>query len=140
MTDAEPIVDCHQHFWDLDTNGEHYAWINGIEPGTKLAAMKNNYLIANFKTDTEGCNVVKSVHVQGEWRGDPVAETAWLSQLADSNESGFPHAIVGHVELKDENAEQLLDAHCKVCAAVDSVLSRAPELRCRTGHHPVGHS
>lgn len=37
-----------------------------------------------------------------------------LSHLAETSEEGFPHGIVGYVELKAEDAADVLDAHCKV--------------------------
>ncbi len=42
-------------------------------------------------------------------------ETRWLSELADSHpEHGFPHAIIGRVDLSKDDAEAVIEDHMKV--------------------------
>lgn len=107
------IVDSHHHLWDLENHGEHYKWINEIPADHKLAPLKRSYLLEHFKRDHDGLNITQSVHVQGEWRGNEVGETEWLSQMADASPDGFPHAIIGYVDLSEDDAAEKLDAHCK---------------------------
>ena len=136
------VIDTHQHFWDLDTYGDHYGWLQALKPSDREFPLQRSYLVKDFEVDIEGCNVVKSVHVQvcsslifhlkmakwrlhsirfdifkflqGEWRGDEVSETKWLTSIAETNPRGFPHAIVGYTDLGDDAAAAKLDQHMKV--------------------------
>ena len=76
-----PIVDAHQHFWDLDRN--YYPWL--CDPARSrfrygdYSALRRNYLPPDYRRDTGGFRVVKTVHMEAEWdRADPVGETRWL--------------------------------------------------------------
>ena len=107
-----PVVDCHHHLWDL---GKHrYEWLQA-EPilDTLLgdySPICRDYLIQNYLADARPAGVVKSVHVQCEFdHADPAGETEWLQGLADRH--GFPHGIVGFVNLADPAAGALLDTH-----------------------------
>ena len=72
------IIDTHHHLWDLENN--NYPWLT--EPIDHFVGdgspIKNTYLIADLIRDTEGLDLVKSVHVQAEidHEDDPVKETA----------------------------------------------------------------
>ncbi len=106
------IVDCHHHLWDL---AEHrYEWLQA-EPlfDTFLgdySSIRRDYLIEDYLADARPAGVVKSVHVQCEFdHANPVGETEWLQGVADRH--GFPHGIVGFVNLADRAAGALLEAH-----------------------------
>lgn len=53
---AMPIIDTHQHLWDISKF--KLAW---MKPGSKLS---KNFLSDDYKTATEGLNVVKAVYME----------------------------------------------------------------------------
>jgi len=108
---SEPFVDAHQHFWDLGANP--YPWLQGeTVPNFRYgdySALKRNYLPADLARDTRGFTPLRTVHIEAEWaRDDPVAETRWLSQLAQS--CGRPSAIVAHAALDRDDVVEVLEA------------------------------
>lgn len=110
-TEDFPIVDAHQHFWDLERN--HYPWLSG--PVKKpfrygdYSAMCHTYMPPDYRRDAGPNRIVKTVHVEA-WRGgDPVAETRWLDEVAA--EYGLPSAIVGEVAFVDDSAADVLAGH-----------------------------
>ncbi|MBH68871.1 MAG: amidohydrolase [Rhodospirillaceae bacterium] len=106
------IIDSHHHFWDLDQNC--YPWLqNDNEPNFFLGdyeSLKRNYLPEHYKDDSNGFDIVATVHVEAEWdRNDQVGETAWLHEL--NQKFKIPNAIVGHVWLGAQNCEEILLKH-----------------------------
>ena len=110
---TEPFVDSHHHLWDMSRG--RYHWLEEEEPEETAvvgdySAIRRSYLIADLLADFEGCDVIKSVHVQAEYGGDDqVWETAWLQQIAD--EHGYPHAIVAKTDLASAGASAELERH-----------------------------
>lgn len=107
-----PIVDAHQHFWDLERN--YYPWLCDPEPIPfrygDYAVLRHAYLPADYRRDVGSNRVVKSVHIEAEWdRADPVAETRWLETIAA--EHGLPSAVVGHAAPDREDIEEVLAGH-----------------------------
>ncbi|MDH2328789.1 amidohydrolase [Cereibacter sp. SYSU M97828] len=106
-----PIIDPHHHLWDLDLNC--YPWLSdGVQPVAfgNYAPLQRNYLIADYRSDARGQNVVKSLHLDvGYDPIEPVGEARWLQAVAD--EHGFPHGIVGYADLAAPDVGDLLDAH-----------------------------
>jgi len=116
MREGLAIIDCHHHLWDLRAN--YYPWLTdriGMQVCGDYAAIRKNYLLADFFRDGAGLRLVKSVHVQAEHdHADPVRETRWLQAIADRPESrGFPHAIVAYADLAAPGVEGVLEAHCQ---------------------------
>jgi predicted TIM-barrel fold metal-dependent hydrolase len=113
-TVAKPdaIVDAHQHFWDLERN--YLPWLCDAEPIPfrygDYSAIRRTYGIEDYRRDTDGWPVTKSVYVEAEWdRADPVAETRWISGFAEAN--GLPSAIVAWCDLARPDAGEVLGAH-----------------------------
>jgi predicted TIM-barrel fold metal-dependent hydrolase len=109
-------VDTHFHVWDLEAN--YYPWLTDrVQPRVigEYAAIRRNYLIDEFLADVGDTGVTKAVHIQAEHDpNDPVRETRWLQQVADTEGShGFPHAIVAYADLGADNAAATLEAHCE---------------------------
>lgn len=110
---TEPFVDSHHHLWDMSAG--HYHWLEEEEPEETAvvgdySAIRRSYLIEDLLADFEGCDVIKSVHVQAEYGGDDqVWETAWLQQVADAH--GYPHAIVAKTDLASPGARAELERH-----------------------------
>ena len=111
MTDL-PIVDAHQHFWDLERN--YLPWLCD-EPMIPFrygdySALRRRYLPQDYFRDAAGHAVVKSVYVETEWDPrDPLGETTWLQEIIA--QSGFPHAIVAGARLDDPEVETVLAGH-----------------------------
>ena len=112
MDRAIPIIDSHQHFWDL-TLGKH-PWLCGdhnipFRYGDYAELKERNYLPADYLKDTAGFNLLKTIYVEAEWDpNDPVGETAWVMAL--HNQTGFPHAIVGQAWFMADNIAAVLAA------------------------------
>jgi len=106
-----PIIDAHQHFWDLDRN--YYPWLCDPEPIPfrygDYGPLRRNYLPPDYRRDSAGLDVVKSVHVEAEWDPKrPVEETLWLETVAA--EHGLPSACVAQARLDREDVEEVLAA------------------------------
>ena len=107
-----PIVDAHQHFWDLERN--YLPWLCDERPIPfrygDYRTLRRNYLPADYLRDAANHQVVKTVHVETEWDpADPVGETRWLQEIIAA--SGFPHAIVAGARLDDPGVEAVLAGH-----------------------------
>ena len=111
------IIDPHQHFWDLGAN--YLPWLSDPEPIDfrygDYTALKRNYLPADYRADAAGIRdaasieVVKTVYIEAEWDPkDPVGETRWVSELADT--AGLPTAVVAQAGLDHEDAADVLTA------------------------------
>lgn len=115
MSDDIPIVDAHQHFWDLSRN--YHPWLSD-EPTISFRygdyrALKRNYLPPDYRADTGGFNVVGSVYVEAEWNpADPVGETVWVHEIA--KQYGLPNAVVAQAWLDRENVEEVLAQQAKL--------------------------
>ena len=83
MTDL-PVVDAHQHFWDLGRNYLPWLCDEEVVPFRygDYSALRRNYLPRDYLRDAAGHDVVKTVYVETEW--DPrdfVGETRWLQEI-----------------------------------------------------------
>ena len=106
-----PIVDAHQHFWDLERH--YYPWLCDPElipfRYGDYSALRRTYLPEDYRRDTRAWRIVKTVHVEAEWdRRDPVAETRWLERV--SAEHGLPTACVAYCALDGGDADAVLAA------------------------------
>ena len=111
---AIPIVDAHQHFWDLGRN--YHPWLCDAEPIPfrygDYSALRQNYLPADYRRDSAGFRVAKTVHMEAEWdRTDPVGETRWLESI--HREYGLPSALIGHAEFDRGDIEEVLAGHAQ---------------------------
>ncbi len=111
---AIPIVDAHQHFWDLDKN--YYPWLCDPVPIPfrygDYSTLRRNYLPPDYRRDSAPFRVVKTVHMEAAWdRADPVAETRWIETIA--HEYGLPSAYIGHAEPSRRDIEEVLAGHAK---------------------------
>lgn len=106
-----PIVDAHQHFWDLERH--YYPWLCDPElipfRYGDYSALRRTYLPEDYRRDTRAWRIVKTVHVEAEWdRRDPVAETRWLESV--NAEHGLPTACVAYCALDGADADAVLAA------------------------------
>jgi predicted TIM-barrel fold metal-dependent hydrolase len=108
---ALPIVDTHQHFWDLDRN--YLPWLCDEPPIPfrygDYSALKRNYMPADYRRDTAGFDIAATVFVETEWDpSDPVGETRWVHELAARER--LPSAMVCQAWLDRDDIEELLAA------------------------------
>jgi predicted TIM-barrel fold metal-dependent hydrolase len=109
-----PIVDAHQHFWNLERN--YYPWLCDPEPIPfrygDYAALRQNYLPPDYRRDSAGFRVVKTIHMEAEWdRAEPVAETRWIESV--HREYGLPSACIGHAEFDRGDIAEVLAGHAR---------------------------
>jgi predicted TIM-barrel fold metal-dependent hydrolase len=110
-TNDLPIVDAHHHLWQLSGGALYYPWLQDPQPHDfflgEYGSLKRDYLPPDYRRDTAGHNVVKTVHVEAECRRDQqVAETRWLTEI--NARYGMPHAIVAHAWFHATDAEEIL--------------------------------
>ncbi len=109
--DDLPVIDAHHHFWDLALN--KHPWLCGPERIPfrygDYSPICRTYLVDDYKRDSAGHNVVKTVHMEAEWdETDPVGETRWLHELHDR--TGYPHAVIGQAWFARDDIEDVLAA------------------------------
>ncbi len=105
-------IDPHHHLWDLERH--RYPWLTQkpqpLEVCGDVTPIAKSYLLADYLEDMRNQNLVKSVHVDAGFDPvDPIAETAWLQDLA--GRQGFPHGIVARAELDRPDVERILAGH-----------------------------
>lgn len=110
MSAPFPIVDAHQHFWDLSRN--RHPWLQD-EPRISFrygdyAAIRKTYLPADYRRDTQGYRIEGSVYVEAEWDpADPVAEMTYIDGLRRSEK--LPTVAVAHARLNEDAVEAMLE-------------------------------
>lgn len=109
-----PIVDAHQHFWNLDRN--YYPWLCDAEPIPfrygDYSALRQNYLPPDYRRDSAGFRIVKTIHMEAEWdRTVPVNETRWLETV--HAEYGLPSALIAHAEFDRADIAEVLAGHAQ---------------------------
>jgi predicted TIM-barrel fold metal-dependent hydrolase len=107
-----PIVDAHQHFWDLERN--YLPWLCDEPPIPfrygDYRALRRSYLPRDYLRDAAGHHVVKTVYVETEWDpSDFLGETKWLQEIIA--ETGYPHAIVAGARLDHPEVAAVLAGH-----------------------------
>ncbi|TMJ51499.1 MAG: thioesterase [Alphaproteobacteria bacterium] len=130
-TDGFPVVDPHQHFWDLGRN--YHPWLCDAVPIAfrygDYSAIRRNYLPADYRRDSARYRIVKTVHIEAEWdRADALGETRWIEKI--HREYGLPSACVGHAQLDRPDIEQILAGHAR-CRLVRGVRHKP-----RAASHP----
>lgn len=104
-SNQSPIIDAHQHFWELGRFD--YSWLDA-EP---LEPIRRSYLPEDLAPHLDATGVMHSVFVQTQHN---VEENRWVLDLAEKHE--FLAGVVGWVDLQSEACEdQLLEfkAHPK---------------------------
>ncbi len=112
--DRPPIVDTHVHFFDLGHPDLRYVWLEPdfVHPilGDIDAMKSRRYDATALWAEARFAGLEGFVHVQAAiGSADPVAETRWLTTMAES--SAVPFTVVGHVDLGEDSADRLLDEH-----------------------------
>jgi len=109
LTD-QPIVDAHQHFWDLSRG--RYPWLQDEPVPFRYGAyeaIRRTFLPADYRHAAAGLRLLATVHVEAEWdRRDPVGETRWLAELRERE--GLPTVAVAWADLTAPDVESVLAA------------------------------
>lgn len=106
-----PIIDAHHHVWDIGHN--YHPWLRD-EPMIPFrygsyAALRRNYLPADYRADTKRFDIRATVYVEAEWDpNDPIGETRWVHAVA--KREGLPNAVVAHARLDQADAADVLAA------------------------------
>ena len=101
-----PTIDGHHHIWRL----KDLTWLSGPQVPRIFGPYEpicRDYTIEEFRGDTAGCDVVKSIYVQTNWpAGQSFDEALWVQSVSDA--TGWPHATVAHADLASPDVAQLL--------------------------------
>ena len=131
MTAADhlPIIDAHQHFWDvaLDRHPGFRAQPPLPFRYGDTRPLRRTYLPADYRADWAGHRVVGSVYVETEWDpADPLGETRWAEDLAARE--GLPSAVVAQAWLDRDDADDVLagQAACPLVRGVRHKPRAAP--------------
>ena len=107
--DDLPVIDAHQHFWDLSL-GKH-PWLRDEPPPPfrygDARLLRRDYLPSDYRADVRGHRVVGTVYVETEWDpADPIGETHWVEKLAAKE--GLPSAVVAQAWLDRDDVGDVL--------------------------------
>ncbi|MGB6397884.1 MAG: amidohydrolase family protein [Bradyrhizobium sp.] len=109
-----PSIDGHHHIWRL----KDLTWLSGPQVPRIFGpyeAIRRDYPIGQFRADTAGSDIVKSVYVQTNWpAGQSYEEAKWVQSVSDA--TGWPHANVAHADLADPDVGSLLGKLAKLPA------------------------
>ncbi len=109
-----PVVDAHQHFWDLSL--AKHPWL-GTQPLYSFrygdySALKRDYLPEDYRRDAARHDVVGTVYVETEWdSSDPSGEVGWVEALAAR--AGLPSAMVAQAWLDRHDVADVLARHAR---------------------------
>src|SRR5260221_4528877 len=109
MTPPLDIVDPNQHSWGLAGNRHPWLAEAAMIPFRygDYAALKRDYLPADYRADSGAHRVVATVHVEAEWDpGDPIGETRWLAALR--GRTGLPSVALAQARLDPEDVPRVL--------------------------------
>lgn len=85
-----PIIDTHQHLWDLDQL--ELAWLN--DPAFKSLA--RDFLLDDYAVATTGFHIVRTIYLEVDAKSDDqAAEAKFITQLAQSGDSRIAGAVFG---------------------------------------------
>ena len=105
------MIDAHHHIW----RQADLLWLQGPEQPRifgPYGSIKRDYLIDEYLGDIAENGITKSVYVQANWPTDKFEdEAAWVQSV--SNQSGWPHAIVGYADFTVEDVRPQLDRLAK---------------------------
>lgn len=122
-----PIIDCHIHFRDPDTNRYELQPEAGRD-GKGGGVQASRYMPADYFADADGLELAGFIHVESQWdNSDPTGETRWLHELDKVGAfANLPFAVVGFADLLTKDVARILEKHASYphVRAVRHMLSR----------------
>jgi predicted TIM-barrel fold metal-dependent hydrolase len=101
------IIDAHHHIW----RRRDLPWLDGPMQPRIFGAyepIRRDYPIGEYLADIAGCEVTHSVYVQANWpKLSFEKEVAYVQRASD--ETGYPHAIVGYADFLADDVRPQLD-------------------------------
>ena len=97
---AIPTIDAHHHIWRL----KDLTWLSGPQVPRIFGpyeAIRRDYPIEEFRADTSGCDIVKSVYVQTNWPAGQRLRRSRSGCSRSATRPGWPHANVAYADLAD---------------------------------------
>lgn len=110
-TTARPIIDAHQHFWDLSRNRHPWLQDKPLIPFRygDYTPIRRSYLPPDYRSDTARHTIAASVHIEAEFDpATPMAETDWLAEVQARH--GLPSVCVAQAWLDREDVADVLAA------------------------------
>lgn len=96
-----PIIDTHQHLWDL--NKLHLPWLDGGGP------LASSHLLADYTRDTEGLNIVKTIYMEVDVAPEQrVQEAEYVFDLCRQTHTPLAGAVIGGNPLAPDFKEYIL--------------------------------
>ena len=87
---AQPIVDTHQHLWDLEKF--RLPWLENGGP----EELRRSFVMADYLQATAGLNVVKTVYMEVNVApAEQEKEAAYLIGLCEKNDNPMAAAVIG---------------------------------------------
>jgi predicted TIM-barrel fold metal-dependent hydrolase len=116
---TEEFLDAHVHFWDHSVPGLAWPWLAAGFDHPRLKGMHRldapRFTPAELRAEAGGAAPAGVVHVQcAALTEDPAAETAWLSRVADTDQQGWPAAIVAASRLREPGAATAMAANARL--------------------------
>ena len=107
-----PIIDAHHHLWRL--GHFPYLWLAPDAPPRPFgdhAALKRDYLLADYHKDIEGTGIFASVFMESNAGASAASEIEWVDKIA--GEGRLPAAGVGSLDLRRPDTARILAAFCR---------------------------
>lgn len=96
-----PIIDTHQHLWDLSKF--HLAWLDGGGP------LASSHLLVDYKRETEGLNIVKTIYMEVDVSPDQrVKEAEYVFDLCRQPHPLLAGAVIGGNPMSADFKEYVL--------------------------------
>ncbi len=93
-----PIIDTHQHLWDLSTF--HLPWLDGGGPLAK------SHTMSDYLREAGGLNIVKTVYMEVDVEaGQKTAEADYVLDLCRRDDNPMAAAVIGGRPASDEFAD-----------------------------------
>jgi predicted TIM-barrel fold metal-dependent hydrolase len=107
---ALSVIDPHVHFWSMAPGAN--PWLERQAPNFlgDYSDLARPALPRTFREHSGDIEILGVVHIDAGAR-DPLAETAWLQSLAESD--GWPDAIVAFADLSRPDIESQLEAQTR---------------------------
>lgn len=87
-----PIIDTHQHLWDLDRF--NLPWINPNSDAQE--PIRHTFLIPEYHQHTAGLNIAKTIYMEVNIHPEQQQEEAnWAIGLCENNDNNMAGAVIG---------------------------------------------